>query len=1030
MRRHFKSVIFLLSFLLLWGFPVQLVETNLRMSLLAQAQEERSQERNAEALRLYEEGQQLLSTGQFQEALGKFEQALVIVREISERQGEGAILDNIGSVYKSLGNYKQALNYHQQSLNIRTEISDRSGEGTTLNNIGLVYHSLGKYEKALDYYQDSLKILRAIGDPSREGTTLNNIGGVYESLGKYEKALNYYQDSLKIHRAIGYLSGEGTTLNNIGLVYQSLGKYQQALDYFQQSLKIDRAIGDPSGEGTTLNNIGSVYDNLGKYDRAVDYFQQSLNISIEIGYRPGQAASLNNMGLVDRSIGNYKQALDYFQQSLKIKQEIGDRFGEATSLNNIGSVYESLGKYDRAVDYYQQSLKIYREIGVRSGEGTTLNNIGSVYDNLGKYQQALDYYQQSLNIDREIGTRSGEGTTLNNMGLVYESLGKYQQALDYYQQSLKIHQETGDRSGEGITLNNMGLVYQSLGKYQQALSYYQQSLNIDREIGKRDTKANTLNNIALLLKQQNKPELAIVFYKQFVNTIESIRQDLHQLPQDLQKSYEDTIANRYRDLANILIEKDRILEAQRVTDLLKLQEIAEFNRRGIRGNEDTRTGIEPLSLETEIWAGYKQILNNNNTNQLGTKLTSLRIIPETERTPTQKERIKELENLEQKLVQQLTEYLESNSVTEKVATLSQKAKEQSIHLEYFDILQDKLGKLDQNAVLLYPLVSDDRIELIITTLDKPPIRRTVKITRIELNQAILEFRQAVSSTRKDPTIPGQKLYNWLIKPIEQDLIDANIQTIIYAPDRQLRYIPLAGLHDGKQWLIERWRVNNITALSLTNLNKLPSQKPQVLAGATSLPYKVEKDYLPESYDFDGLDFVESEVKQIKSMIPNTKVLINQDFTPTNTVPEMSKYQIVHFATHGKFVFGNPEFSFILFGNGDIATLRDMEDWKLKDVELVVLSACETALVEGGGAEILGLGYAIQKAGSRAAIATLWEVEDDSTETLMTTFYELQNNNPDLTTAEALRQAQIRLINSSDSNHPYYWSPFLLIGNGL
>ncbi|NER08293.1 MAG: CHAT domain-containing protein, partial [Okeania sp. SIO3C4] len=298
-----------------------------------------------------------------------------------------------------------------------------------------------------------------------------------------------------------------------------------------------------------------------------------------------------------------------------------------------------------------------------------------------------------------------------------------------------------------------------------------------------------------------------------------------------------------------------------------------------------------------------------------------------------------------------------------------------------------------------------------------------------LNQAILEFREAASSTRKDPTIPGQKLYNWLIKPIEQDLIDANIQTIIYAPDRQLRYIPLAGLHDGKQWLIERWRVNNITALSLTNLNQLPSQKPQVLAGATSLPYKVEKDYLPESYDFDGLDFVESEVKQIKSMIPNTKVLINQDFTPTNTVPEMGKYQIVHFATHGKFVFGNPEFSFILFGNGDIATLRDMEDWKLKDVELVVLSACETALVEGGGAEILGLGYAIQKAGSRAAIATLWEVEDDSTETLMTTFYELQNNNPTYTTAEALRQAQISLI-QSENNHPYYWSPFLLIGNGL
>ena len=103
MGHHFKSVIFLLSFLLLWGFPVQLVGTNLRMSLLAQGQEERSQERNAEGLRLYGEGQQLLKKGKFREALEKFERALVIVREIGERQGEGAILKNLGSIYKNLG---------------------------------------------------------------------------------------------------------------------------------------------------------------------------------------------------------------------------------------------------------------------------------------------------------------------------------------------------------------------------------------------------------------------------------------------------------------------------------------------------------------------------------------------------------------------------------------------------------------------------------------------------------------------------------------------------------------------------------------------------------------------------------------------------------------------------------------------------------------------------------------------------------------------------------------------------------------
>ena len=989
MAHHFKSVIFLLSFLLLWGFPVQLVGRNLRMSLLAQAQEEKSQEQRDEALRLNEEGLQLLQTGQFREALEKFEQALVLVREIRERQGEGVILNSIARVYKNLGKYKEVLSYLQQSLKIFREIGHRSGEGASLYNIGDVYNSLDKYKEALSYFQQSLNITQEIGERQGEGAILYNIGDIYNSLDKYKEALSYFQQSLNIFREIGHRSEEGTNLNTIGSIYDNLGKYEEALSYYQKSLKISQEIGNRSGESTALNNIGLLYQNLGKYEKA----------------------------------------LSYHQQSLKIIQEIGDRSREGVALNSIGAVYQNLGKYEKALSYYQQSLKISRNLGERSRESTALNNIGSVYDNLGKHEEALSYFQESLKISQDLGERSEEGVHLNNIGAAYKSLGKYEEALSYYQQSLQIIRELGQRSIEGASLNNIGSIYIRLGKYEEALFYCQKSLKILGELGERDNKAVILNNIALTLKQLNKPELAIVLYKQSINTFEEIRQDFHQLPQNFQKSYEDTIAEYYRALANLLIEQDRILEAQRVTDLLKLQEIAEFNRRDIRGNDDTRTGIELLSLETEIWKGYEKFLNENNASQLDSELTELRIIPETERTPSQKERIQELENLEQKLVRQLTQYLESKPVREKVATLNEKAKEQSLDLKYFDILQDKLGKLDQKGMLLYPLVSDDGIELIITTLNKAPIRRTVKITKIELNQAIFDFREAVLSTRKKPSIPGQKLYNWLIKPIEQDLIDANIETIIYAPDRQLRYIPLAALHDGKQWLIERWRVNNITALSLTNLNQLPSEKPQVLAGATSLPYKVEKDYLPKSYNFPGLDFVEKEVEGIKSMIPNTKVLINQDFTPKNTVPEMSKYQIVHFATHGKFVFGRPEFSFLLFGNGDIATLRDMEDWELTDVELVVLSACETALMKGGGAEILGLGYAIQKAGSRAVIATLWEVKDGSTKTLMTTFYKVRNNNPDFTTAEALRQAQIRLI-QSDNNHPYYWSPFLLIGNGL
>ncbi len=319
------------------------------------------------------------------------------------------------------------------------------------------------------------------------------------------------------------------------------------------------------------------------------------------------------------------------------------------------------------------------------------------------------------------------------------------------------------------------------------------------------------------------------------------------------------------------------------------------------------------------------------------------------------------------------------------------------------------------------------------------MQRTVQVTRVELNETIAKFRSALEDKNClpseqgciDPAIPAQKLYNWLIKPIEADLIAANVETIIYAPDQQLRYIPLAALHDGQQWLIERWRVNNITALSLTNLDKPPSQQPLVLAGAFSDTATTHTFIAGEErYTFRGLEFADDEVNAIKSTIPKTDILLNQKFTHQDTITRGRDNNIIHLATHAAFVPGYPHESFILFGNGDRATIRDMEQWELPGVELVVLSACETGLNGfGDGVEILGLGYMVQNAGAMAAIATLWEVSDSGTQTLMIPFYQLLADS-DITKAEALREAQISLIQSSDRSHPYYWAPFLLIGNGL
>ncbi|MEH2161750.1 MAG: tetratricopeptide repeat protein [Nostoc sp.] len=1015
---------------------------------LTLAQTQTAQNQKDEADRLLTEGKQKLEENQFSVALKAFEQALALYRQAKDRKGEGNTLYNIGDVYYYQDKFSQAIEFYQQALVIRREIGDRTEEATTLNNIGLSYINLSQYPKALDYLQQALVIFKQIGDRSTEGTTLNNIGFIYSSLGQYPKALEYYQQALAIIKQIGDRSGVGQTLNNIGLIYHSQGQYPKALEYYQQALAIRQQIGDARGVGTTLNNIGGIYDSLGQYPKALEYYQQALAITKQIGDRSTEGTTLNNIGLIYFSLGQYPKALEYYQQALAIRKQIGDH---STTLNNIGGVYDSLGQYPKALEFYQQALAIRKQIGNRSGIGNSLNNIGGVYDSLGQYPKALDYYQQALAISKQIGDARGVGTTLNNIGAIYDSLGEYPKALEYYQQALAIIKQIGDRSSEGTTLNNIGFIYFSLGQYPKALDYYQQALAIIKQIGDRSSEGTNLSNIGYLLDAQKQPELAIVFLKQSVNIREKIRQDLGVLPKEQQESYTKTVAYTYRRLADLLLQKDRVLEAQQVLDLLKVQELQEYLR-NVRGNQQTAQGVDNLPPEQKISDSYNQVLNQ--AIEIGKELTELQKIPYPQQTPAQKQRFAELTTKQGQIVKLFEEFTSRPDVVASVQQLRQTAKDQNVSLQRLRNIADDLKRLQQNAVLLYPLILEDRLELILATPGSPPIRRTVAVKRQDLNRAIVNFRSALQNPNMDAKKPAKQLYDWLIKPLENDLQKADAKTIIYAPDGQLRYIPLAALYDGKQWLVERLRVNNITAASLTDFTTKPQPHLKVLAGAFTQGH-YEFQLGKQHFNLSGLPFAGKEVADLETAIPGTTKLLDKDFSTIATIPQMNQNSVVHFATHAAFVPGLPEDSFILFGNGDRVTLRDIQNtWFLTNVDLVVLSGCETGLggTLGNGEEILGFGYLMQNAGARAAIASLWSVNDGGTQALMDVFYaKLKQGN--ITKAEALRQAQIALINTSKNtdgkqrgssieiealpsnvsdrlSHPYYWASFILIGNGL
>jgi CHAT domain-containing protein len=206
--------------------------------------------------------------------------------------------------------------------------------------------------------------------------------------------------------------------------------------------------------------------------------------------------------------------------------------------------------------------------------------------------------------------------------------------------------------------------------------------------------------------------------------------------------------------------------------------------------------------------------------------------------------------------------------------------------------------------------------------------------------------------------------------------------------------------------------------SPTSLQKRKSS-PNILAGAYGNP-KTGQISLPATI---------AEVSTISNIFPNTINLVESAFSFSATEAQTSKHNILHLATHAEFN-GNPNTSFIYFGNGDTVSLSNIKDWKMSNIDLIVLSACQTGSGKlGNGIEILGFGYQVQLAGAKASIASLWKVSDEGTQVLMKSFYE-NIKQGDLPTSESLRQAQIATIRSQQFSHPYYWSAFILIGSGL
>jgi len=295
--------------------------------------------------------------------------ALTAAQAAEQHDTEGYILGSLGIVYYQLNKVEKAIDYYQQALIINREINNREREGQNLGNLGNAYADLSEVKKAIDCLQQALTISQEINDRHGEGQYLYNLGIIYADLGKAEKAIDYYQQALAISQETGNQQAEEYYLCDLGRAYKNVDKIEQTIDCYNKAIAINQEVGDQKREKKCLSNLGNIYNRLGESEKAIDCHQQALVISQEVGDRQGEGNHLRNLGnayfdleIADADLHQAEKAIEFYHKALVISREIGDQEGTRLNLNNLGAIYEELGELDSARDCYQQALVVAKEI--------------------------------------------------------------------------------------------------------------------------------------------------------------------------------------------------------------------------------------------------------------------------------------------------------------------------------------------------------------------------------------------------------------------------------------------------------------------------------------------------------------------------------------------------------------------------------------------------------------------------------------------------------------------------------------------
>jgi CHAT domain-containing protein/tetratricopeptide (TPR) repeat protein len=834
---------------------------------------------------------------------------------------------------------------------------------------------------------------------------------------------------------------EAIALGNLSLAYQQLGNWQEAQIAIGKSFHLLGFMPDsetpqnwqiPAFASEKLHILArllSIYGRFwyarGKPENALSSWQLAANIYEKLDRQ--QEMIVNQLDRVQalQALGLYQEAkktiekternLDRLPKSLKVK-----------ALLSLGNVMLAVGELDNAQKFLQESLALAQSLNSPEEIGAAQLSLANTFRVWGNLER-----------DRQLPSRS---EYLPWRCQVKESLANLpEQAKKFYEEAEKRYQqviEIEKRSPLSSTkikaqLNLLRLLIET-GKWSQAqsLSNTIQIFQLPTSRSKIYSQINLTKSLACL--QQEFPQNSFS-WEEIVKQMEITIDEANKLEDKRAQSYalgslgglseylarlaqkQENRAQQWSQTAQQLTQKALYLtQPSEIPDIAyqwqwqlgRLQEARGNRQEAIANYQAAIATLRSVRGDLLVINSEVQFSFRDNVEPVYRQLANL-------------------------LLQQPT--AENLAETRRVIQLLQVAEiENFLRCNLQDVqpvaLDNLVNRERATEAVIYPIVLDKHVEIILKLPNTEKLRHySTSVSRSEVEEVLerLQENLAKPQGKKRVQLDAQKVYQWLIAPLLTDLNNTDVNTLVFLLDTPLRNIPMAALYDGTSYLIEKYAVAITSGLELLEPKPLPKEQLNaILAGLT----ESRQGYHP-------LKNVDDQFRKISEQIAS-KVLLDREFTVSTFQNQINlfAFPIVHLATHGQFS-SQPQETYIIAWDrrinvNDLSNLlKSRQENRAEPIELLVLAACQTA--RGDKRATLGLAGVAINAGARSTLATLWKViADESPGELLSQFYRQLKENPNITKAEALRRAQLEFLKDDSRNRPYFWAPYVLVGNWL